>query len=425
MKVLFILIELALIFWAIMYFSQIKWSMKHIINFFLYIFCPTSVFYLTIGQWYGIGYFLISTFLFFYLLTKDYMVLIHLSFFILLGILIDNLTQYIMLPFPFDILPGILEHYCLFITLFILCIFCYRQIYKRIISIVQKLKNTSIFILFVLIVTMACFYLNIYLTEILSKDELLVFNIVIQITYFAIMLSILSITIFNIKKQEHLNKMEIENAQFAEYMKTLEVINNDMQKFRHDYMNILMTMYGYIEINDFEGLKKYFKKHIFSAEEGTLKRNQLLSTLSKLKLTGIRGLIITKVLHAENENISVHIEISDEIDEIHMDMIDLARILGIFLDNAIEANENTDSEKSIDIAFYKTNEDTLFIIIENTFHGEQINLEEIYKEGFSTKGENRGKGLSNVKSILEKYPNVTLNTSFSDNCFTQVLEIRN
>lgn len=48
-------------------------------------------------------------------------------------------------------------------------------------------------------------------------------------------------------------------------MHSLELINNDMQKFRHDHANILVTMQGYIEIEDFDGLKTYFKKHIFSA----------------------------------------------------------------------------------------------------------------------------------------------------------------
>ncbi|MED3763277.1 sensor histidine kinase [Ureibacillus terrenus] len=289
------------------------------------------------------------------------------------------------------------------------------------------MKSVYIFILFVLIVTMVTFYINIYLMNYFSINKLLVFNIVIQITYFAIMLFILSLTIFNIKKQHYINQIEFENAQFAEYMKSLEVINNDMQKFRHDYMNILITMQGYIETDDFEGLKTYFKKHIFSAEADTLKRNQLLATLTKLKITGIKGLILTKILQAEKENIEVQIEIPDEIDEIHMNMIDLARILGIFLDNAIEANSNvnTDEEKCIDIAFYKTNNNSVMIIIENTFFDRLEDVEEIFEEGFSTKGENRGKGLSNVRSIIKNYPNVYLNTSINGNLFTHVLEIQN
>lgn len=425
MKILFITIELFLIFWAIMYTAQIKLNFKSIFGFILFIFGPTSLAFLWMGQWQGIVYFIISSFVYLYVLSRDYIVLVHLCFFIIFGILVDNLTQYVLLPFTFDFLPGVLEHYCLFILIYILCILIYRYFYNEVIAYVPEMKSAYIFILFVLIVTMATFYINIYLTEYLSKDTILVFNLIIQIIYFAIMLFILSLTIFNIKKQHYINKIEFENAQFENYMKSLEVINNDMQKFRHDYLNILVTMQGYIEVNDFEGLKKYFKKHIFSTEENTLKRNQLLASLSKLKITGIKGLILSKVMQAENENISVNIEISDEIEDIHMNMIDLARILGIFLDNAIEATADSKSEKSIDIAFYKTNSDSVMIIIENTFNGDLVNVEEIYKEGFSTKGQNRGKGLSNVKCILNHYPNAHLNTSIHENSFTQVLEIKN
>ncbi|MED3662784.1 GHKL domain-containing protein [Ureibacillus sp. FSL K6-8385] len=427
MKLLFVTIDLILIYWAVMFTAGIKWNVKNVLSFVLFVFCPTSLIFLWDGQWQGIVFFILSSLVYFYLIGKEFIILIHFCFFIIIGILLDNLTQYIMEPFPFDFLPGILEQYCVFIILYNLSIMIYRYFYKKVVTLVPEMKSVYIFILFVLIVTMVTFYINIYLMNYFSINKLLVFNIVIQITYFAIMLFILSLTIFNIKKQHYINQIEFENAQFAEYMKSLEVINNDMQKFRHDYMNILITMQGYIETDDFEGLKTYFKKHIFSAEADTLKRNQLLATLTKLKITGIKGLILTKILQAEKENIEVQIEIPDEIDEIHMNMIDLARILGIFLDNAIEANSNvnTDEEKCIDIAFYKTNNNSVMIIIENTFFDRLEDVEEIFEEGFSTKGENRGKGLSNVRSIIKNYPNVYLNTSINGNLFTHVLEIQN
>ena len=170
-------------------------------------------------------------------------------------------------------------------------------------------------------------------------------------------------------------------------------------------------------------IKKYFKKYIFSAEEDTLKRNKQLANLSKLEITGIKGLILTKTLQAEKERVSVNIEVSDIIDEINMNIIDLARILGIFFDNAIEANKHIDSQKEIDIAFFKNVSHSLIIIIENTIADDSINIEQIFAEGFSTKGINRGKGLSIVKSILSSYPNVTLNTNVTKGVFTQIIVI--
>ena len=48
----------------------------------------------------------------------------------------------------------------------------------------------------------------------------------------------------------------------------------------------------------------------------------------------------------------------------------------------------------------------------------------IYQKGFSTKGSNRGLGLTNVKEIIDRNPNVNLETLIENNEFTQVVKIK-
>lgn len=247
--------------------------------------------------------------------------------------------------------------------------------------------------LFIALITMNTFYINIYLTDHLSKENLLKFNIVTQITYFSIVLYVLYLITKNLKKETHYKKIEIETTQFRDYMHSLELINTDMQKFRHDHSNILFTMQGYIETDDFEGLKTYFSKHIFSAEADILNRNKRLANLSNMQITGIKGLILTKSLQADKEGLSFNVEIPELINEINMNILDIARILGIFLDNAIEANKQPESKKEIDIAFFKSESGSLIIIVENTMLDNSLNIEQVFKEGFSSKGDNRGEGL--------------------------------
>ena len=40
----------------------------------------------------------------------------------------------------------------------------------------------------------------------------------------------------------------------------IESINNEMRKFRHDYVNILTTMSEYIREDDMPGLRQYFNE---------------------------------------------------------------------------------------------------------------------------------------------------------------------
>ncbi|MGN7479037.1 sensor histidine kinase [Solibacillus silvestris] len=423
MKLLFLIIEFILIFWAVTYIAQIKINSKHILVYVLMIICPTSLIYLLVGQWQGIIFIITSVFIYFYWVSKRFITLIYICFVVIIGILTDNITQYAMEIIPFHFLPNMVEQYCIFIVLFITAVIIYQFATKKIFEWFSQMKGAYILILFIAFVTMSTFYINIYLTEYFSQDNLLKFNIISQIIYFAIMLFVVYLTSKNIKKENGIQKIKFETEQFTDYMHSLELINNDMQKFRHDHVNILFTMQGYIEMDDFEGLKNYFKKHIFTAEEDTLKRNEQLSNLSKLHITGIKGLILAKTLQAEKEGVAVDLEIADEIDEINMNVIDIARILGILLDNAIEANNQLDSQKEVAIAFYKSDSDSLMIIVENTMADESVDLEQIFAEGYSTKGENRGKGLNNVKTILNSYPNVTLNTNVTDRLFTQILVI--
>jgi len=418
------IIEFIIFFWAITYTTHIKMSIKRILSYILLSMCPVIIILQSIGQWQGIVFLIVSSFTYFFLLSKTFLTLIHICFVLIIGVLTDNLTQFVMSALPFNFLPGILEHYCIFTVLFIISIIIYQQLTRKIYTLFEEIKMAYMLILFIALVTMSTFYINIYLTDYLSQDTLLKFNIITQITYFAIMLFVLYLTIVNIKKENHFRKVEFETAQFTDYMKSLEIINNDMQKFRHDHANILATMQGYMEINDFEGLKKYFKKHIFSAEEDTLKRNMRLSTLSKLQITGLKGLILTKTLQAEKEGISVTIEIPDVIDEISMNVIDIARILGIFLDNAIEANVQVQDTKELNVAFFKTNSNSTMIIIENTLDEHAVLVDKIFVKGYSSKGENRGTGLSTVRSIVSTYPNVVLQTNVNNGLFTQIMEIK-
>lgn len=117
------------------------------------------------------------------------------------------------------------------------------------------------------------------------------------------------------------------------------------------------------------------------------------------------------------------LEIVEPIDKINLDIIDLSRCLGIILDNAIEATLYS-KEKKLNITFIKKNS-SILIVVSNTFEGEIPPLSKIFKAGFSTKGENRGLGLSNLKDIMNKYSNATLDTSIENNRFIQNMTISN
>ncbi|WP_353846535.1 quorum-sensing sensor histidine kinase AgrC [Staphylococcus agnetis] len=242
-------------------------------------------------------------------------------------------------------------------------------------------------------------------------------------TFVAIFIAILLLVTITTSREINYRRSQQEIEDYYNYTLRVEQVNNRMRKFRHDYINILSTMSEYLREDDLEGLKAYYNKHISPLKDHFEANTLKLNGVENLKVKEIKGVITTKILQAQERQIEISVEVADEINEINMEMIDLSRILGIIMDNAIEASMNLESPM-IQIAFIKT-EQSVLIIIMNKAPDNLPKLHTLYQEGFSTKGKNRGLGLSTLKEITDSKDNVFLETTIENHYFIQKLEIMN
>lgn len=127
------------------------------------------------------------------------------------------------------------------------------------------------------------------------------------------------------------------------------------------------------------------------------------------------------MVYAHESGIDVTIDIPDRIKNFTMDTIDLARILGIFLDNAIEAALETE-QPQIGLNIIQNNTGVA-IIINNCFQNNGLVLHKLKQKGFSTKSGHQGIGLSNAQKIISSYDNVLLETTIQADCFVQHMEL--
>ena len=129
---------------------------------------------------------------------------------------------------------------------------------------------------------------------------------------------------------------------------------------------------------------------------------------SKIPAGGLRGLIYSKILAMKESEITYKLQISNDIktiDLINIDdslMLDICKVVGVYLDNSIQAVETLTS-KQILIEFYLENKD-LVIAVSNNYNG-TIELEKLEKKGYSSKGEGHGYGLALAKDIINKNTN--------------------
>ena len=211
---------------------------------------------------------------------------------------------------------------------------------------------------------------------------------------------------------------KLESAE--EYNKTLHILHDNVRGFKHDFDNIVTTIGGYIKTDDMEGLEKYYSQ----LQEDCSKVNNLyILNPDIINNPGIYNLLTTKYSEAEEKGIKVNLTFLLDLNELHMKIYEFARILGILLDNAIDAASECD-EKVLNIVFRnEAKNNRNIILIENTYKDKDVDLNQIFNKGISGKENHTGLGLWEIRQILKKNNNVNLYTNKNEKYFTQQLEI--
>ena len=204
--------------------------------------------------------------------------------------------------------------------------------------------------------------------------------------------------------------------------KRLKEFQDELHSFRHDFSNILCTISGYIQVDDMAGLKQYY-----SEIQKDINKVNTLGSLNPeiINNPAIFILISSKYSKALEENIEMNINIFLDLNTLNMKIYEFTRILGILLDNSIEAAKECD-EKIINIEIRKdSNRNRQLLIIENTYNEKDIDTEKIFEKKYSTKEGNSGLGLWEVRQILKRNNNLNLFTTKTDKYFKQQLEMYN
>ena len=227
-------------------------------------------------------------------------------------------------------------------------------------------------------------------------------------------------------RRSYLEQIQTEAKQKAmqdlqDYTRNLEAMYNSLRSFKHDYVNILLSLSGYIEDGDMDRLKDFFESKIFPTKNLITGEDYKLNQLSNISVLEIKSLLSAKMIYAHESGIDITIDIPDKVESFLIDTVDLARILGIFLDNAIEATLETEQPQiGLNIIQNKTG---VSIIISNRFRDNGLMLHKLKQKGFSTKIGHQGIGLGNAQKIISSYDNVLLETTMKCDYFTQHIEL--
>ena len=220
-------------------------------------------------------------------------------------------------------------------------------------------------------------------------------------------------------------KVSKKYDELLDVMKNYESDIEEQRTLRHETKNEFATIKCKLQDKeDNKTIIEYIDSVI--GEKGKASSTKY-SKFKYLPSNGLKGFFYYKFIEAEKKGINVSINISKQIENSFLkdidtkDFKDLARIVGVYLDNAIEAS-STSEDKKLGIEMYLIKE-KIELIITNTFNNE-INLDKIGKESFSTKGKHRGHGLLLVNKILSENNMFEAKNEIRDNIYIQSLKIK-
>lgn len=311
---------------------------------------------------------------------------------------------------------------------FLVCLFCFitttvlGQVMSKQLKIDDLLKDTSLnFTIFIsLFIIAIIFVLN------FSYGEIMGYNYSV-IAFSGILFLLLFITIIFLMRYIYHNTLQTEQIKYKlsqynnlqTYTSELEKLYSSMRQFKHDYINILTTLSAYIDQENTVELKEYFHSKILPASHGFSDSDTKLGTLSNIKILPLKSLLSSKIIRSLELDIKTEIEIKEPVCDVYIDPIDFSRIIGIFLDNAIEAAAETD-DKILRLCMILDKND-LITIVENTTRPLSCPLASLTDFGVSSKGTMRGVGLNNVKNIVKQHQNIIWDTEYTAPFFTQRL----
>ena len=291
-------------------------------------------------------------------------------------------------------------------------------------------KQVSLFCYSLIFYVMSVYLLDnlIHLTEhgyIVSSIDFVYLRRNILILYLIFTIGI----IFKINDQAKKNKeKELQESKdnqlknLTSYSHHVESLYKEIRSFRHDYTNILVSLNESIKKRDIDGVERIYNEVLKESDKSFYNSQYDIAKLVNLKNLAMKSVVSAKLIEAQNKGIDVSVEIAEPIGVPKIDLVDFITILSIFLDNAIEATIASESPR-INFAYFQENENKI-LVIQNSTDACKINTKNIFQYGISTKGEDRGIGLSNVKQILSKYPKVILDTKSIDYEFTHELKMR-
>lgn len=291
-----------------------------------------------------------------------------------------------------------------------------NKLYSCLLSLTNRLKEKNIIILMVfMMITINIIYASTFYK--MNSVYLLLINIILLLIYLYIVIKILN------EKDRYIRINCKYNVTISSLHELRDVVG--ILKIKgHENHNQLKTIRDMIKKKD-----KKVIEYIDTILGDKLEEDEKLRIeTSIISNSEISSLVYSKMITMKNNGINASIQVDKALGKLNLYDLDdimtiyICKIIGVWLDNAIEAVSNAEY-KNIEMHMYVDLDGDLNISVSNNYEGE-VDLDSINKVGYTTKGNEHGYGLSLVKDIISKNKKFIVNTKFTNEIFNQNLKIK-
>ncbi len=188
---------------------------------------------------------------------------------------------------------------------------------------------------------------------------------------------------------------------FTEDFEGTKFLVDSMRANNHDFTNKLHVILGLVQIGEYEKACSYIENI------SIIQRETVSRVMSSIENPSFAALIIGKIARASECNVKFILQEGSffKADDVNFPSEALVTITGNLIDNALDsmnfAEINLNKQSELNFGVFTKKGELLIIVKDNGSGIAPENLNRIFENGFSTKGNGRGVGLFHTKQLVE------------------------
>ncbi|ANE84322.1 MULTISPECIES: sensor histidine kinase [Bacillus] len=190
------------------------------------------------------------------------------------------------------------------------------------------------------------------------------------------------------------DKTELQNL--VNTISEVRKYSEDLRAQTHEFTNKLFVLSGLLQLG-------HYKEAIeFIQQESNIHQSQNHILFHQIHDAKVQAILLGKLATASERKIDFHIEGDSALHPLpeHIKVSHLITILGNIIDNAFDAVSER-GEKNVSFFVTDIGHDIVFEVIDSGIGIPEEKITTIFQKGFSTKGNDRGYGLANVKEMVD------------------------